>query len=195
MVLLTLILIPGLVLSDYYLTLVAEKLRQESQSHRPIRLERYELNPKFQKDVAQLRWVNWRHLSATAGITLLMAFLAYGYVLGVSPVPFLGILGFYSVLFGVIIGRHMQSILTFSDALKHPPLDIDQNQKPMVSEIELLRLTQSSNIALLPPFGLSAVMTRHEFMIGRFGGILMLIVIIFIWIQRCQLKQRKAARR
>lgn len=57
MVLLTLILIPVLMLSDYYLTLIGEKLRQQSESRRLVRLESYELNPLFRKDVARLRWL------------------------------------------------------------------------------------------------------------------------------------------
>ncbi|MEM9819212.1 MAG: hypothetical protein AAF827_22815, partial [Cyanobacteria bacterium P01_D01_bin.6] len=184
MVLLTLFLIPALMLSDYYLTLIGERLRQQSESRRLVRLESYELNPLFRKDVARLRWFNWRHLAATAGITALMVFLAYGYVLEVSPVPFLGILGFYAVLFGVIIGRHLQSILAFADTLKQPQVDVETAQKPIISLEDTLKLTQGSNISLLPPFGLCALISRSEFMVGGFGGILMLILMNFIWLKQ-----------
>lgn len=198
MILLTLILIPSLMLSDYYLTLLGEKLRQRSQPHRLLRIESYELNPFFQKDVARLRWINWRHLSLTILFTLLMAFLATGYVYQVSPVPFIGITGYYAVFYGVVIGRHINSILVFADALNNPQPGIDQiptEQKPILSIEESIKLTQMSNVALLPPFGLAAVLTRSEFMIGGFGAILMLLAVHWYWLKLYQLKQRKAAQR
>lgn len=198
MILLTLILIPSLMLSDYYLTLLGEKLRQRSQPQCLFRIESYELNPFFQKDVARLRWINWRHISLTILLTLVMAFLAVGYVYQVSPVPFIALLGYYSVFYGVVIGRHINNILIFSDALKAPQLGIDQiplEQKPIVNIDESIKLVQMSNAALLPPFGLSAALTRSEFMIGGFCGILALFAVHWYWLKWYQFKQRKASQR
>ena len=196
MVLLTLILTPSLMLSDYYLTLVGEVLRRKSQPHVLLKLESYELNPFLQKDVAQLKWFNWRYLSAVLGITSLMVFLAYGYEAQVSPVPFVGFLGLLSVYFGVVIGRHLQSILSFSNSLRTPQPASDQcelNQKTVITVEEAIQVNQLSNISFLPPFGLCALITRHEFMIGGFCGILMLMLAHFMWLKQVQLMRRKAS--
>jgi hypothetical protein len=58
-------LIPLLMLSDYFLTVVEARMAAKKYRQH-FNFPDYELNPAFQKQIAQKRWFSPRHLTAVA---------------------------------------------------------------------------------------------------------------------------------
>lgn len=93
---------PGLMLADYYLTLLGATLYGKTVEARAA----YELNPRFRDDVGRLRLFHPVHLAAAAASAVMLYFAAeageafgrftFGLVVGV---------------FGLIVGTHLANIV------------------------------------------------------------------------------------
>src|SRR5262245_55141128 len=88
------LIIPLLMLVDYFLTLVGARLAEEKYLLH-FRIATYELNPIWQKSVQERRWFNPRHLVLVALVTILL-------LLGDSQADVLG--QFFSFLVGILLG-------------------------------------------------------------------------------------------
>ena len=56
-----LLLLPLLMMTDYLLTLVAASIKEKKYADH-FKVQHYELNPIWQKDVSHKKWVNPRHI-------------------------------------------------------------------------------------------------------------------------------------
>lgn len=121
------LLLPVFMVTDYFLTVLGAIHREKGYS-RHFRLEHYELNPIWQKDVAAKRWINPRHLILTALVSGLLIGLMEG---GEFLPAFDGTISVFNEMFlgaalssfAIIIGRHINNLLIFRH-LEHRPHDL-----------------------------------------------------------------------
>jgi hypothetical protein len=97
------LIVPAMMLADYYLTLWGAGLFGAT----PERRAGYELNPHMIGDVARLKLVNPRHLAATATATVV--FWTGAALVDAEWTRFL--VGLMLGAYGVIIGNHLANIL------------------------------------------------------------------------------------
>ena len=69
-----LLLLPILMFADYFLTVVGAVQKEKKYSNH-FTVQNYELNPIWQQDIAQKKWLNLRHILFTVLITVLLIFL------------------------------------------------------------------------------------------------------------------------
>ncbi len=69
-----LILIPILMFSDYFLTVAGAVLKEKKYADH-FKFEHYELNPIWQKEIAQKKWLNPKHIVLTIVFSSVLIFL------------------------------------------------------------------------------------------------------------------------
>ena len=94
------LLLPVLMLADYYLTVLGAVLRDKKYSEHVI-VEQYELNPIFQKAINKRQLINIKHLLATITVTGLMIYIAEFSTASHTFVSF--ILGLLLIFYAIII--------------------------------------------------------------------------------------------
>ena len=111
------LLVPLLMLSDYLLTIAGARLRTSAYASH-FRTRHYELNPLWQNAVARMRWLNGRHLFATAVLS--------GVLIGMAETlrdvdEFVALVegGMIGAL-GSVNGRHLSNLAIFRYAKRHP---------------------------------------------------------------------------
>ena len=97
-------LLPILMLLDYFLTVVGAKLGDEKHRQH-FKGSDYELNPRFQKSIAQKRWFSPRHLTAVV-IAIVICWVWSSTWTDREPVYEAG-LGFFLIFFTMIIGSQI----------------------------------------------------------------------------------------
>ena len=106
---------------DYYLTIAGNRLRHRAEHHKHVIVENYELNPRWQQDVASGRRFNFWHLAwvVIAMMVLLgVAFLAEG-TLTPRGSPWDVALGSIGIVTAIISGRHLMNLLYYGYVEKH----------------------------------------------------------------------------
>ena len=180
------LLLPLLMLIDYYLTLIGARLYGRKYGQH-VRLEQYELNPLWQTSINQPRWFNPRHLLLVILITLLLLPLA-GW--GTGSVWFdLFLSGTLLTSFAFIIGRHLANILTFYVAIKQPEAIEGEVQ---MSHVMSLRASQHQLFILFVPLLLSTWVTKHPFLIGGVTAVLVLWLVHWLWLWRYRRQQSQS---
>ncbi|MEW6359686.1 MAG: hypothetical protein AB1696_25335 [Planctomycetota bacterium] len=112
------LLVPVLMLLDYYLTLVGSLMYRKSYG-KHIHFETYELNPLWQQAVARTQWFNVRHILMAVLVTGLLLFcFEIGSALSGALEEF--VLGVILVGLLLVVGRHVANILIFRYAARHP---------------------------------------------------------------------------
>ncbi len=189
---LAVLVVPLIMLADYYLTLWGAILRKRSGFAGHFVIEQYELNPTFQADVAKLVRFNPRHLFFVILLTALLLFLTFIFQTTLEMTwLFELLLGFAYTLYLVIIGVHLANLLTFRYLQTHP--------QQLTGEIRLgpeYTIEQSRNqlmIALVPLVA-TALVTRSFFVIGGVLGVLRIMVSYTLWQRRARLKAQRQAR-
>ncbi len=149
------LLVPVLMFLDYFLTVLGAVKREKGYS-RHFRTEHYELNPIWQKDIARSRWFNPRHVA--------MVVLVAGGLVGLSQFAEISdevlqaLLGYFVILFGAIVGKHLSNLMTFGRLARRP--DDISGQVTMKHQMVLsMSLYQSMGIAI--PFVLAAFFRRR----------------------------------
>lgn len=173
-----LFLVPALMLADYYLTLAGAALKDRKYGEH-FKTRHYELNPVWQKQVAQLKWFNPRHLLVTALVAALLALVAESGTLPGWLVT--GLLGCLLVLFGAVIGRHLSNILTFSYMIRKP--DGISGQVTMSHGL-LLALSLHQTLIVFLPVALIALFAPGPFTVGALFGGLLHVMIHLVWISK-----------
>jgi hypothetical protein len=178
------VLIPLMLLSDYFLTLAGA--RAAAEKHRlHFRLEHYELNPIWQESVAKLKWFNPRHLVLVALVTAMFLYLE------ISELPdalMAGLIGVYFGAHGSVIGKHLSNLILFRRLKKHP--DEIRGEVFMAHSL-VLSMSQSQYLGVLTPLLLLALFTHHPMVIGAACGTGLLFAVHGLWGARA----RRAARR
>ena len=105
-----LFLVPILMFVDYFLTLAGAVLKDKKYGEH-FKLEHYELNPVWQRDIAQRKWFNPRQILLVVLVSaVIIALMEFGQV----PETFIqGLMGCLLVSLGMITGRHLANLMTF----------------------------------------------------------------------------------
>lgn len=111
------LLVPLLMLADYYLTLLGAVQREKAYSQH-FKVQHYELNPLWQRDVASKRWFNARHIAL---LVVLSALLALAVEIVPMPQSFVqAALGGVITAYGYIVARHATNLLGFQHLIRRP---------------------------------------------------------------------------
>ncbi len=189
---LAVLIVPLLMLADYYLTLYGASLKQRSGYDRFFVSEHYELNPTFQADVARLRWFNPRHLYSVGLLLFALEFLAILANLDVLiDALFQLVLGDLCILYLSIIGKHLQNILTFRYIQSYAA---EVSGQISISYLMSLRLSQYQYLPVFLAVLCIAWVTQSMFAIGGVFGTLHVIFSHWLWQRRYQVRVRKHAR-
>ena len=182
------ILLPVLMLADYFLTVLGA-VRKERKYAAHFKTQHYELNPLWQKTIARKKWFNPRHLLLTLLTSGVLAFLVES---GNMPDAFAeGMFGCLFVLFGMIIGRHLSNLLLFRYLDRHP-----QDIAGQITMAHALMLTISTYqyLVVAIPMVLLAIFSPTPFVLGGLVGTLLLFVIHFKWIRQHKKQKEKTNR-
>ncbi|MCC6696116.1 MAG: hypothetical protein IT365_10855 [Candidatus Hydrogenedentes bacterium] len=190
------LLLPVFMLLDYYLTIVGASLNEKGYA-KHIAMQHYEMNPVWQKQIAQKKWFNPRHLLLALVFSLVFALLVEVALptppftpLDSTLTPFL--MGFLLVLFASVLGRHVSNILIFRSVLRDSSgisghVDIEHGL--------MLSWSLYQYFAVLLPLALVAIFVPHPFVLGGLAGALMLVFTHFEWLRkhRKRVKAERAA--
>ncbi len=167
-----------MMLLDYYLTIYGSILREKKFSQY-IKVEQYELNPLWQRDVNRKSVINPRHLIGVAFVTFLLYILTD--YLDVNPTIFKILFGFAVVIYGMIIGRHISNILTFYHILARPD---NVSGKITFSHEYVLCTSLYQYLVAFIPLVILTVFLHSPFLIGGTLGAFGFLLTHFLWLRR-----------
>ena len=182
------LLVPALMLSDYYLTVAGARLRDAGHA-KHFRTAHYELNPLWQRAIARKRWINPVHLVAVAVVTLLFYGIANLATDPLDPLPGF-MLGFVVGLQGMINGRHLGNLATFGYLKRRQ--DAIEGAVIMGQEF-VLRLSLFQTFAALVPIALLAAIEPQPATFGAALGVAAMIPLHIAWIARFRAKSAQLA--
>jgi hypothetical protein len=173
-----LILLPLLMLSDYFLTILGAVQKEKGYSNH-FKTEYYELNPVWQESIVRKRWLNPRHILLTF---LVSCVLAGALESANFPVPLAeGLFGYLFVFFGMIVGRHLSNILIFRRFARRP--DEISGQVAMAHSLVLAVSTYQYLVAAVP-VTIIAIFRPTPFTLGGLAASITVFVLHFVWILR-----------
>lgn len=177
-------LLPILMFSDYFLTVLGAIQKDKKYSDH-FKGQQYELNPVWQHQVMQRKWLNSRHILLTVLVSGTLALLLeFGrfpdYVAE-------GLFGCLFVCFGMIIGRHLANLMVFRYFNRRP--DEISGQIIMAPSL-LLSISTYQYLVAAIPLVFVAVFAPTPFALGGLIGAGLLFVAHFRWI-RLHMKQTK----
>jgi hypothetical protein len=181
------LLVPVLMLLDYYLTLLGAHLAEQSY-RRHFKTEHYELNPIWQRAVAGRRWLNVRHLVLVLLVTGILVVLAEVLVVDTGELDIAllnGLLGFLFTLYGLLLGRHLSNILTFLHLARHPD---EVAGEVRLSHRYVLLLSLYQLLVAAVPIAMIAVFSTGPFVLGALAGVLALMLVKAYWLVRARRK-------
>jgi hypothetical protein len=178
-------IIPVMMLTDYLLTVWGAILSQKKyQQH--FKIEHYELNPIWQKSIAQKKWVNPKHL-AIVGIFTAFCFLWSNGWAGTdtgSEVLF----GYLVTLNASLIGTHLSNILTFQYVNRHPDC---MSGEIRMSHPMMLNMAQFRLFGLLSILAIIAIFSPTPFIIGGVCSQFVFLFVKLIWIAKANAAEKK----
>jgi hypothetical protein len=171
------LIIPALMICDYYLTLMSNKLRFEGYSNY-FDVKNYELNPIWVKDINKHRIVNLKHLSLVFLATL---FIFYLYKTENNS-------NYYKFLYGAILtnfmlvnSRHIANILLFK-YIKNNPTAI--NGRVVLSEGYVYTLSAIQYVSVAITILPLAILSRSFYIYGAFFGCLFITGLQILWYRK-----------
>lgn len=180
------LLMPVLFLTDYYLTVLGNVMKEGVYS-RHYRIEHYEMNPIWQRDIARKRWFNPRHLL----LVVVFSALIIGLCEAMSRPDFLAaaFLGALFAIWGALLGVHIANLLLFRYLNQHPDC---VSGEIVLSHRFLLHVTMWMYLKALIPMGIIAFFSASPYAIGAFGGLL-LILLLHVRFRLAHARQRSKA--
>ena len=169
------LLVPALMLADYFVAILSAVQREKGYSEH-FKIERFELNSIWQKDIAARRWFSPRHIVATLLVALFLVFMTEYRVIDQDTVS--SFMGFSVVYLGALLGRHLCNLLTFRYVARWSA-EID-GQVRMDHRL-VLSMSLYQYIAMAVPVILIAVVSPTSFAIGAAGGAVSLVACHFFW--------------
>jgi hypothetical protein len=169
------LLMPVLMLLDHFLT-VWGSIQREKKHAEHFKITHYELNPVWQKSIAQKKWFNLPHTLITIGVSMYIIWMA-NYI-DVPDEIIEGMLGALIGCFGMIVGRHVSNLLIFRYYIQNP--DGISGQVAMSHPL-LLATSSYQYITVLLPIGLIAICSGSSFAYGGVAGISLSLFSHFIW--------------
>lgn len=170
------VLIPVLMFADYFLTLTGAALKDRKYGNH-IKTEHYELNPIWQKQIAQKKWLNPKHIVLTF---VLSSFIILMTEYGEMPEPFTqGIWGCLLALYGMIIGRHLSNLMIFGYMIRKPN---EIHGQVTMTHALVLSLSLYQYLVVFVPLTLIAIFSPNPFIFGAAIGVVLLTMIHLKWI-------------
>ena len=173
------LIIPVLMLCDYYLTIVGSILCRRGYG-KHIKAEQYELNPAWQSSINKRKWFSARFFISVALVTLFAVFISEA---GDALITGLGdfFVAMLIVLFSALIGRHLSNILIFRYVIKHPE---EISGETHLGQKMLLKMSQYHILLALCPFIVVALYVQAPFVLGGLSGLLLLWAIHRTWLSK-----------
>ena len=179
------LLLPVFMLADYFLTLAGAVLKDRGYGNH-VKAEHYELNPIWQRQVAQRKWWNPRHLGLTVVLSSALILLAE---FGEMPEPFIqGSLGCVLVFFGMIIGRHLSNLMLFEYVIRKPD---EMSGEVAMTHALLLSVSLHQYLVAFVPLALIAIFSPSPFVIGASVGAILLVAVHLAWIRKHRRQTRE----
>lgn len=182
------LVIPVLMLLDYYLTLLGATLRERGYG-KHMKVEQYEMNPLWQSSVNKRRWLNLRHLASVAAVTAVVIVITQGSTDAAAwPVEmFIGVL---VVVFAAIVGRHLCNLLTFRYVIRNP----DGLQGTVsFSHKTVLKFSQYQLLVTLCPFAAVLLLVPGAYTVGGLVGLAGFFLAHIIWRKKYDKRMSKNA--
>ena len=171
---------PVLMLLDYYLTLYGATLSEKAYGQH-FKGGPYEMNPLWQQAVANHRWINPRLLALVGCLTAILVLLSEVPVLDDGSLN--ALLGFILMPSGLMLGRHVANILTFSHLVRHPG---DVSGEVKLSHGFLLSFSIYQLTIVGFPLALVAVFSPSPFVLGAVAAIPYLACQYWRWLVRAR---------
>ncbi len=174
------LLLPLMMIADYLLT-VHGAVQREKKYSMHFKTEHYELNPIWQEQIAKKKRYSLRHFLLTVLISGSLIYLLESEYMphGFAQV----LLGCLLVFYGMILGKHFSNLLTFSHLTRNPGKIT--GEVTMSHELTLF-LSLYHTVVFVIPITLVAVFSQNNFARGGALGVILFIVIHFIWIRKAK---------
>lgn len=168
-------LLPVLLFLDYFLTVGGSKLAA-CKYNQHFKFEHYELNPVWQKSIAQGKWFNPRHLFIVLLTSLLCFIWAEGWTEKNEANE--GVLGAVLILYSTVLAAHIGNLLTFWRTMRNPD---DVSGEVTLGHKYLLAVSRYRSFMAIFPVALAAWLSPSPFL---WGGVLSLVsfnIVQAIW--------------
>jgi hypothetical protein len=177
------LLIPLLMLSDYWLTIAGARLRRVHLQQ--VQTPSFELNPLWKETVAKLRWFNGRHFLLTL---LIGTFVIYAFESPYTSDSLADLFfGFTLTVLGVVNGRHIANLAVFSYLRGHPGQL--QGQVAMSHELSLW-MSLSQTTVVLVPIALLLIPVPAPRTVAALAGVIGMMLLHLIWLWRSRSRAR-----
>ena len=177
------LLLPIMMFADYFLTVLGA-IKREKGYNQHFKTQHYELNPIFQKHVAEKRWVNPRHAVVAIVASGAMIFLMECGSLPESLAS--GALGCVLVLYGAVLGRHGSNLLIFAHLSRKP--EWVSGTVTMSHEFVLVISLYQILMGVLP-IVIIAVFAPSYFACGGVVGILLWMNVHLQWMRKARKRE------
>jgi hypothetical protein len=166
-------------LADYVLTVLGAKSSMVVYRNH-FTTPSYELNPLWRKSVDQIRWLNPRHMSLVALVTVLLIVVDRA----VLPYDLFELaLGMLFGAFGAVCGRHLTNLMLFRYLNCHSS---EISGQVRLSMKLMLKLSQFNYIGLIPLFTIVLMLVPNLYTAGMLLGVLALVFAHFVWAARAK---------
>jgi len=181
------LLLPIMMFADYFLTVLGAIWSEKGYS-KHFKMQHYELNPIWQKQIADKKWFSPRHIALTV---LLSATLILLLECGDLPSELTnGMLGCLLVVYAIVLGRHLSNLLIFSHFIRNPN---EISGEVSLSHELVLSISLYQTSIVLIPVALIAAFSQSSFAIGGALGVVLFLGTNLGWLRKAK-KQRKASR-
>jgi len=171
-----LVLLPILMLADYYLTILGSVYRKKKHGEYYV-IETYELNPLWKKDIDKLQLLNYKHILIVVVFTIYLYFLSSSD--DVKLYQF--IIGSLFAMNGFIVGRHLNNIFLFRFIYRNSD---EVSGKIYTSHLLGLKMAQYQLFCVTIPFLFFTILQPNIYLYGGLFGFLTLGVVIQYWIRK-----------
>ncbi len=173
------LLLPVLMIADYYLTILGAVLREKEFGKHFI-IDAYEMNPTYRNGIDQKRLLNLQFIAQVL-LNFLILLACSIFLNGDLEFIFWIVLGFYLTLYGYVIGLHVSNILIFRWVERNPnafdgviTLSHDFN----------LRMSLNLNAVLLIPVIIILIFSFSFFVLGSLLAVVYNITLVGNWIRK-----------
>jgi hypothetical protein len=181
------LLLPVLMLADYYLTVLGAVQRDKKYSQH-FKTPLYELNPLWQKQIQRKQWFSPRHTILALTLSALLIYLVEH-----SRTPAVireGMLGCVLTVYTSILGRHISNLLIFRRMIRKP--DEVTGEVTMAHRF-VLSLSLYQSLMVLFPILLIALLSQSPYAIGGALGIGLFLAVHRVWIRKSRTRKTAPA--
>ena len=183
------ILLPVLMFTDYFLTVLGAIWREGKHSQH-FKTGHYELNPVWQKQIGEKKWFAPRHIALTVLVSAVLAgLIEYG---DIPESLTQAVLGCAFVVFATVIGRHLSNLLTFRRLTRGAG---EITGEVTMSHSLTLSISMYQYLVVVLPLGIVAIFSPTPFVVGGLAGAVAVILVHAVWLRRHRKAQAKEARR